>query len=191
MAKSIKEVLSQANQWQQYARTIKRRLPTDGSTGPINLPVETTPRMTQCAGHLSRLLKTMLAWCRMVSQQLSVSSEPDSGVAIAKMRELAHAAADQVYTDDYTSDNGFFDSIHASLSFVNTTFSTVSNSLVDGQYDFDGTPTVEVNNNQFYFITIFFITIQYGRSRLGSKGAGGLASTDSESRNPGFRKSAA
>ncbi|KZS11166.1 putative Dynactin subunit 1 [Daphnia magna] len=143
VAKSIKEVLSQANQWQQYARTIKRRLPTDGSTGPINLPVETTPRMTQCAGHLSRLLKTMLAWCRMVSQQLSVSSEPDSGVAIAKMRELAHAAADQVYTDDYTSDNGFFDSIHASLSFVNTTFSTVSNSLVDGQYDFDGTPTVE------------------------------------------------
>lgn len=86
----------------------------------------------------------MLAWSRMVSQQLSVSTEPDTGVAVAKMRELAHAAADQVYTDDYTSDNGFFDSIHTSLSFVNGAYSNVSSSLVDGQYDFDGTPTVEV-----------------------------------------------
>lgn len=137
-------MLSQATQWQQYARTIKRRLPSDGSTGPINLPVETAPKLMQSAGHLTRLLKTMLAWCRMVSQQLSVSTEPDAGVAVAKMRELAHAAADQVYTDDYTSDNGFFDSLHGSLSFVNSAYSNVSTSLVDGQYDFDGTPQIEV-----------------------------------------------
>lgn len=144
MAKAIKEVSSQATQWQQYARTIKRRLPADGSTGPINLPVEIAPKMMQSAGHLTRLLKTMLAWSRMASQQISVSTEPESGVAVAKMRELAHAAADQVYTDDYTSDNGFFDSLHTSLSLVNSTYSSVSSSLVDGQFDFDGTPPIEV-----------------------------------------------
>ena len=159
MAKSIKEVLSQANHWQQYARTIKRRLPADGSTGPINLPVETSPKLIQCAGHLTRLLKTMLAWCRMLSQQLSVSTEPDAGVAIAKMRELAHAAADQVYTDDYTNDNGFFDSLHASLSFVNTTYSTVSSSLVDGHYDFDGTPQVEVKSLVAFFKNLIFLNV--------------------------------
>ena len=152
VAKSIKEVLTQASQWQQYARTIKRRLPADGSTGPINLPVETSPKLIQCAGHLTRLLKTMLAWCRMVTQQISVSTEPEAGVPVAKMRELAHAAADQVYTDDYTSDNGFFDSLHASLSFVNSTYSNVSSSLVDGHYDFDGTPPVEVMSIETFFI---------------------------------------
>ena len=144
MAKSIKEVSSQAAQWQQYARTIKRRLPADGSTGPINLPAEVAPRLTQSAGHLTRLLKTMLGWSRMASQQVSVSTEPETGVPVAKMRELAHAAADQVYIDDYTSDNGFFDSLHGSLSMVNSTYSSVSSSLVDGQFDFDGTPPVEV-----------------------------------------------
>jgi gamma-glutamyl phosphate reductase len=92
----------------------------------------------------------------MLSQQLSVSTEPDAGVAIAKMRELAHAAADQVYTDDYTNDNGFFDSLHASLSFVNTTYSTVSSSLVDGHYDFDGTPQVEVKSLVVKSLVAFF-----------------------------------
>lgn len=80
----------------------------------------------------------------MASQQVSVSTEPETGVPVAKMRELAHAAADQVYIDDYTSDNGFFDSLHGSLSMVNSTYSSVSSSLVDGQFDFDGTPPVEV-----------------------------------------------
>jgi hypothetical protein len=185
VAKSIKEVLSQANQWQQYARTIKRRLPADGSTGPINLPVETSPKLIQCTGHLTRLLKTMLAWCRMVSQQLSVSSEPDAGVAIAKMRELAHAAADQVYIDDYTSDNGFFDSLHGSLSFVNTTFSNVSTSLVDGHYDFDGTPQVEVITRvPFSFSYSYICRSIY----LGSEGSGGPASSNPEGRDPRLGK---
>ena len=144
VAIAIKEVLSQAGLWQQYARTIKRRLPADGSTGPINLPLEVPPKLLQTAGHLTKLLKTMQSWCRALTQQLSVSSEPDSGVPVAKMRELAHAAADQVYIDDYTSDGGFFDCVNASLAYVNGSYATVSTALVDGHYDFDGTPPNEV-----------------------------------------------
>ena len=146
VAIAIKEVLSQAALWQQYARTIKRRLPADGSTGPINLPIEVPPKLLQTAGHLTKLLKTMQSWCRAVTQQLSVSTEPDTGVQVAKMRELAHAAADQVYIDDYTSDGGFFDCLNASLAYVNGCYATVSTALVDGHYDFDGTPPNEVKS---------------------------------------------
>lgn len=144
MAITIKEVLNQATHWQQYGRTIKRRLPADGSTGPINLPADVLPKMVQAGGHLTRLLRTMQEWCVMVAQQQSISAEPEAGVAVAKMRELAHAAADKVYVDDYTTDGGFFESVNASLSLVNTTYSNVSSSLVDGHYDFDGTPPPEV-----------------------------------------------
>ena len=40
VAVSVKDILNQATQWQNYCRTIKRRLPADGSAGPINLPKE-------------------------------------------------------------------------------------------------------------------------------------------------------
>lgn len=40
VAISVREILTQATQWQQFARTIKRRLPTDGSAGPVNLSTE-------------------------------------------------------------------------------------------------------------------------------------------------------
>ena len=86
----------------------------------------------------------------MLSQHLSASGEPEAGVPVAKMREFAHAAADLIYTDDYSSDGGFFESVHASLSFVGSTFSGVSSSLVDGQYDFDGTPNAAVRS--YYYI---------------------------------------
>ena len=144
VAKSIKEVLTQAGQWQQYGRTIRRRLPADGSSGPINLPAEVAPKLFQTAGHLSRLLKTMQEWCRSISQQ---PSDQDAGVPVTKMRELAHAAADAVYMDDYTGDGGFFDSVHASLVYVSATFATVSTALVDGHYDFDGTPPAEAKQS--------------------------------------------
>jgi len=144
VAISIKEILNQATLWQQFARVIKRRLPADGSTGPINLPPEVQPKLLQAGGYLSKLLKTLNVWCRTVSQQLSITAESDAGVPVTKIRELAHAAADQIYIDDCLSDSGFFDSIHASLSFVTSTFSTVSTALVDGHYDFDGTPPNEV-----------------------------------------------
>ena len=77
---------------------------------------------------------------------MSLSSESDTGVPVTKMRELAHSAADQVYIDDYLGDGGFFDSVHASLSFVTSAYSTISMALVDGHYDFDGTPPNEVGH---------------------------------------------
>lgn len=153
MAIAIKEVLTQASQWQQYARTVRRRLPADGSTGPISLPADVAPRLQQAHGHALRLLRTAQEWCRALSQHLSASGEPEAGVAVAKMRELAHAAADLVYTDDYSGDGGFFESVHASLSFVGAAFSAVSAALVDGQYDFDGTPSAEVREQQVHSVT--------------------------------------
>lgn len=80
----------------------------------------------------------------MLSHHLSASGESEGGVPVAKMREFAHASADLIYTDDYSGDGGFFESIHGSLSLVGGAFSNVSIALVDGQYDFDGTPNTEV-----------------------------------------------
>lgn len=152
VAIAIKEVLTQATQWQQYARTVRRRLPADGSTGPISLPSEVPAKLQQTSGHVVRLLRTMQEWSRMVSQHLSASGEPDGGVPVAKMRELAHASADVIYTEDYSADGGFFECVHGSLSFVGGTFSSVSTALVDGQYDFDGTPGTEVLFNFSVFM---------------------------------------
>ena len=89
-------------------------------------------------------MKTLNVWCRTVSQQLSITAESDAGVPVNKIRELAHSAADQIYIDDCLGDSGFFDSVHASLSFVTSSYSIISTALVDGHYDFDGTPPNEV-----------------------------------------------
>jgi len=95
-----------------------------------------------------RLLKTMQDWCRMVSQQLSILTEADVGVPVAKMRELAHAAADKVYIDDNFNDGGFHDNIRTSLSFITSTFSTISCALVDGQYGVYRTALSPVTNTE-------------------------------------------
>ena len=145
VAISVKDILSQATQWQQFARTIKRRLPTDGSAGPINLNTEAQVKLRQASTHIMRLLKTMHSWCRMVTQQLPILTEADVGVPVAKMRELAHAAADIIYIDDDFNDGGFHDNVRASSSFVTSTYSTVSCALVDGHYDFDGTPNTDAS----------------------------------------------
>ncbi len=149
MAISLKEIQSQASQWQQFSRTIRRRLPADGSAGPINLPAEVQPKLLQTAGHLSRLLKTMQEWYKAVSTHHQAGgADVESGVPVAKMRELAHAAADIIYMDDYNTgsgDGGFFDCVHSSLSYVGAAFATVSAALVDGHYDFDGSPPSEVS----------------------------------------------
>ena len=92
----------------------------------------------------------------MVSQQFSILTENDTGVPVAKMRELAHAAADKIFIDEDVNDAGFNENVRTSLALVTNTYGLISSALVDGHYDFDGTPSNEVCNIQLFLLPYSF-----------------------------------
>ena len=100
---------------------------------------------------------------------MSILTEGDSAVPVAKMRELAHAAADKIYIDDDFTDSGFHDNVRGSLSFVTSTFSTISCALVDGQY---GMKNLSIA--LFFFNFLHFCYFYFGRFRWNAECRGKL-----------------
>ncbi|KAF2367871.1 CAP Gly-rich domain [Trinorchestia longiramus] len=130
-----KTVLSKADDITGAAKRIKRRLPQDGSAGPISFSGEVQNTLRAAGPSMGRAATALRHVARACLQQISLSGE-NEGITGGKVKELLHEATDVVYGGE---DQGP-ESIKASLVSACDHFSLMASCLEKGEYDYDGTP---------------------------------------------------
>merc|ERR1719400_1945585 len=90
----LKSLDMQCKEVETHVRTIKRRLPQDGSQGPISYSTPTTSSLAQAATSLALVIKVLASLGKSLLQ-LAVSN-PECGVPSPKVQEALHSAVDTV-----------------------------------------------------------------------------------------------
>merc|ERR1712013_790463 len=111
---------------------IKRRLPQDGSQGPISFPESVASNMGQAANSLSHTIKVLANFGKTLVQL--ATANPDSGIPAPRVQAALHRAVDTVTE---FGDQGI-EFCTNSLSSALAKLSVISASVQSGEYDFDG-----------------------------------------------------
>ncbi|XP_018019260.1 dynactin subunit 1 isoform X2 [Hyalella azteca] len=128
-------VIEKGNEIVGAAKRIKRRLPQDGSAGPISYSGEEQAALRAAVPSMSRAAAALRQVARACMQQLSITGE-NEGVSSDKIKELLHEATDLAFGSD---DQGP-ESVKASLISASDHFTLMASCLEKGEYDYDGTP---------------------------------------------------
>jgi len=128
----LKSMENQCKEIENNVKIIKRRLPQDGSQGPISFPESIAASMSQAANNISLTIKVMATFGK-VEIQLATAN-PDSGIPAAKIQEALHSAVDTVTE---FGDQGI-EFCTSSLASALSKLVTISTSVQSGEYDFDG-----------------------------------------------------
>ena len=129
----LKALDTQAREVESHVKTMKRRLPQDGSQGPISYSSSTGASLAAAAASLGLVVKVLSSVGRAVLQ-LAVSS-PEAGVPAPKMQEALHTAVDTV-TD--LGDQGIA-LLTSSLASALGKVAIIATAVQNGEFDFDGT----------------------------------------------------
>ena len=128
----LKTMENQCNDIDNQVKVVRRRLPQDGSQGPISFAESVASNMSQAALTIHHVIKVMAKFGKDLSQMSS--SSPDQGLPAPKVQEALHLAVDTV-TD--FGDQGI-DFCVNSLSSALAKLSVISASAQSGEFDFDG-----------------------------------------------------
>ena len=90
----LKSMENQCKDLETQVKMIRRRLPQDGSQGPISFPESVASNMSEAAVSLSLVIKIISSFGK--SLMTMATSNPDQGVPAAKLQEALHAAVDTV-----------------------------------------------------------------------------------------------
>ena len=128
----FKSMENQCKDLEQQVKIIKRRLPQDGSQGPISFPESTAVNMSAAATCLCLVIKVMASFGKSLMSM--ATSNPDQAVPAPKLQEALHSAVDTVTE---FGDQGI-DFCVTSLSSALAKLSVISASVQSGEFDFDG-----------------------------------------------------
>jgi len=128
----LKSMENQCKDLETQVKIIKRRLPQDGSQGPISFPESVASSMSHASNSINLTIKVMANFGK--AELLLAASNPDSGVPAPKVQEALHTAVDTV--TEY-GDQGI-EFCTNSLSSALAKLSVISASVQSGEYDFDG-----------------------------------------------------
>ena len=128
----LKSLENQCKDLETQVKVIKRRLPQDGSQGPISFPESVASNMGQAANSLSHTIKVLANFGKTLVQL--ATANPDSGIPAPKVQEALHTAVDTVTE---FGDQGI-EFCTNSLSSALAKLSVISASVQSGEYDFDG-----------------------------------------------------
>ena len=129
----LKSLDMQCKEVETHVRTIKRRLPQDGSQGPISYSTPTTSSLAQAATSLALVIKVLASLGKSLLQ-LAVSN-PECGVPAPKVQEALHSAVDTVTE---FGDQGI-EFCSTSLAAALSRLSSIATAVQNGEFDFDGT----------------------------------------------------
>ncbi|XP_069184912.1 dynactin subunit 1 isoform X4 [Procambarus clarkii] len=135
VAMLCKDISAASKEIQGAVRRIRRRMPQDGSVGPLSFPQDIQDALTGAVMQMnnsSRALKHVMKACL---QQASLLSDSDNGITGDKLKELAHQATDLIYGGEDLGP----ESIRLSLQRTQNEICRIANVLERGEYDFDGT----------------------------------------------------
>ena len=128
----FKSMENQCKDLDQQVKIIKRRLPQDGSQGPISFPESTAVNMSAAATCLYLVIKVLASFGKSL-MSMAVSN-PEQAVPAPKLQEALHNAVDTVTE---FGDQGI-DFCVTSLSSALAKLSVISASVQSGEFDFDG-----------------------------------------------------
>eukprot|EP00090_Calanus_glacialis_P001815 TRINITY_DN11349_c0_g1_i1.p1 TRINITY_DN11349_c0_g1~~TRINITY_DN11349_c0_g1_i1.p1 ORF type:complete len:1330 (-),score=541.02 TRINITY_DN11349_c0_g1_i1:124-4113(-) len=128
----LKSMENQCKDLETQVKVIKRRLPQDGSQGPISFPESVASNMSQAANSINLTIKVLANFGKAAVQL--ATANPDSGVPAPKVQEALHTAVDTVTE---FGDQGI-EFCTNSLSSALAKLSVISASVQSGEYDFDG-----------------------------------------------------
>ena len=128
----LKSMENQCKDLETQVKIIRRRLPQDGSQGPISFPESVAANMGHAATSISLVVKVMASFGRGV--MTTATSNPDQNIPAPKVQEALHSAVDTVTE---FGDQGI-DFCVTSLSSALAKLSVISASVQSGEFDFDG-----------------------------------------------------
>jgi len=128
----LKSLENQCKDLETQVKVIKRRLPQDGSQGPISFPESVASNMSQAANSLNHTIKVLANFGKSLVQL--ATANPDSGIPAPKVQEALHTAVDTVTEFGDQGIEFCTNSLSSSLAKL----SVISASVQSGEYDFDG-----------------------------------------------------
>ena len=129
----MKTLENQLRDLETQVKNIKRRLPQDGTQGPISFPESVGLTLSQCASNLFAVVKVFDVFGKS-AMSLAVA-DPDIGVAGPRLHDALLAAVD---AKTEFGDQGI-EFTSKSVAMTLTRISVISTAIVNGEYDFDGT----------------------------------------------------
>ena len=128
----LKSLENQCKDLDTQVKIVRRRLPQDGSQGPITFPESVASNMTAAALSIHLVIKVMANFGKNMIQM--ATANPDQAVPAPKAQEALHSAVDTVTE---FGDQGV-DFCVTSLSSALAKLSVISASVQSGEFDFDG-----------------------------------------------------
>ncbi|CAL4061348.1 unnamed protein product, partial [Meganyctiphanes norvegica] len=130
-----KDIVSMSKEVQSNVKRIRRRMPQDGSVGPLCYPQDVQDTLTQSMTHMNNAARALKQVFKAALQQTSLLTETESGIPSDKLSELIHQATDLIYTSEDLGP----ESVRLSVHRTNNDLNRIANTLEKGEYDFDGT----------------------------------------------------
>ncbi|KAK7069216.1 Dynactin subunit 1 [Halocaridina rubra] len=130
-----RDALSISKEIQTAVKRIKRRMPQDGSVGPLSYPQDIQDSLSSAMNHMNNAARVVRQVSKACLQQTSLLSDAENGVIGDKLKELTHQATDLIYGGEDLGPESLKLSAQRTLNDV----SRIANALEKGEYDFDGT----------------------------------------------------
>ena len=128
----LKSMENQCKDLDTQVKIIRRRLPQDGSQGPITFPESVASNMTAAATSIYLVIKVMATYGKNMMQM--ATANPDQPIPAPKVQEALHSSVDSVTE---FGDQGIDFCVNF-LSSALAKLSVISASVQSGEFDFDG-----------------------------------------------------
>lgn len=135
VAMMCQEVVNAGKEINATVKRVRRRMPQDGSVGPLSYPQEVQDTLIATTTHTNNAARAMRHLTRGLLQQTSLLADPEGGITGEKLKELTHQATDLIYGGEDLGPESIKLSIQRTLSEL----SRITSALEKGEYDFDGT----------------------------------------------------
>ncbi|XP_071536929.1 dynactin subunit 1 isoform X4 [Panulirus ornatus] len=135
VAMVCKDVSAASKEIQGAVRRIRRRMPQDGSVGPLTYPQDVQDALTGAITFINNSARALKHVTKSCLQQASLLTDPENGITGDKLKELAHQATDLIFGGEDLGP----ESIRLSLQRTQNEICRIANILEKGEYDFDGT----------------------------------------------------
>lgn len=130
-----RDVCSASKEIQAVVKRIKRRMPQDGSVGPLTYPQDIQDSLSGAITHMNNAARVIRQVSKACLQQSSLVTDAENGVLGDKLKELTHQATDIIYGGEDLGP----ESLRLSLQRTLNDMTRIANVLEKGEYDFDGT----------------------------------------------------
>lgn len=135
VAVMCRDIVTAGKEINAAVKRIRRRMPQDGSVGPLSYPEDVQETLTSTTNYMNNAARALRHLTRTLLQQTSLLADAEGGVNGEKLKELTHQATDLIYGGEDLGP----DSIKLSIQRTLSELTRITSALEKGEYDFDGT----------------------------------------------------